>query len=261
MTNLGDRKTFMDIRKFLKPEGLLRPFLEVVLFFRGLMFIGTKIHCPCCGWSFRYFIKSGNSLKRRDCGYCPRCNSKARHRRNFLYLKRRTNLFQDDLRLLHVAPKYSLSRVFSKLKKLDYIAIGLQNDLNITALMDLSKTSFSSNVVDCIVCIHVLEHIETDRLAIGELYRVLKPGGWAVVSVPIRLDQITYEDPTITSRADRKREFNEKDHVRIYGYDFEDRLKDAGFEVEKNLGTSLDPNDMRKYGLMDDETIFHLTKP
>jgi hypothetical protein len=41
----------------------------------------------------------------------------------------------------------------------------------------------------------------------------------------------TYEDPSITSAEDRKREFWQEDHVRLYGTDFPDRLRGAGFEV------------------------------
>jgi ubiquinone/menaquinone biosynthesis C-methylase UbiE len=38
--------------------------------------------------------------------------------------------------------------------------------------------------VDCVTALDVLEHVEDDRLAVGEFARVLKPGGVAVVTVP-----------------------------------------------------------------------------
>ncbi|GHB92982.1 methyltransferase domain-containing protein [Cerasicoccus arenae] len=37
---------------------------------------------------------------------------------------------------------------------------------------------------DCIICIAVLEHVENPEEVVPEFYRVLKPGGIAVVSVP-----------------------------------------------------------------------------
>lgn len=251
----------MKLRKQLARNEFARLAFEALLFFRGLLFIGNKVHCPCCGWSFRYFIKSGFSLKKRDRGYCPRCNAKARHRRNYLFLKEKTNLFQIDQRLLHVAPKYCLSRKFSRLANVDYIGIALENDFYINALMDVTNISSSPDSIDGIVCIHVLEHVVEDRKAIRELFRVLKPGGWASISVPIRFDQLTYEDPTVVTAEDREREFGEKDHVRIYGNDLTDRLQDAGFQVELHLAEDINPKVMEEFGLLNDENIFLVTKP
>jgi len=250
----------MDIRKYLKQKKVAQPLFEVLLLLRGLFFYGNRHQCPCCGWHNRTFIKSGFSLKRRDNGYCPRCNSKARHRRNFLFLESKTDIFNTDLRLLHVAPKYCLSRAFVKRKNFEYLAIDLQKSYNIGSLMDLSFSAILSNSMDVIVCIHVLEHIENDRQAIREIHRILKPGGWAIISVPIRLTEPTYEDPAIVSEIDRMREFGEKSHVRIYGGDFINRLMDGGFEVTLDRGDQLNPHQMEKYGLMDDENIFLVTK-
>lgn len=38
--------------------------------------------------------------------------------------------------------------------------------------------------VDAVTALDVLEHIESDRMAVGEMARVLRPGGVAVVTVP-----------------------------------------------------------------------------
>ncbi len=126
--------------------------------------------------------------------------------------------------------------------------------------MDLPAAPLPSSVFDAVLCIHVLEHIPEDRAAIHELFRVLKPGGWAGISVPIRLDQETYEDPTITSPEERERAFGETVHVRYYGYDFVDRLQEAGFSVKFYPGKEVDPPSRQKYGLRDDENIFYCTK-
>lgn len=93
-----------------------------------------------------------------------------------------------------------------------------------------------------------------------ELYRILKPGGWAGVSTPIRLDQKTYEDPTVTSPEERERLFGETVHVRFYGYDLVDRLEEAGFKVRMDPGKDVDPRAREKYGLRTDENIFYCTK-
>jgi SAM-dependent methyltransferase len=239
---------------------ILRRGIEALLLLRALFFVGTRYTCPCCGWRLRAFTHGGTSLSVRHLGYCPRCNSKARHRRNWLFLEQRTNLFSDKLRLLHVAPKYSLSRRFVAMPNLDYVGVDRYDRPNISVRLDLAATSFRPNTFDAIVCIHVLEHVKEDGRAMRELYRVLKPGGWAVISVPIRLDQRTFEDPTVTTREERKRVFGEVDHVRVYGVDLADRLAECGFQVQLDLGTNIDEQTRKKYGLRDDEHIFYCTK-
>jgi predicted SAM-dependent methyltransferase len=245
-------------------QSIKKPFinysLETFLTLRALLFVGNKYTCPCCGWKLRAFTHGGNSLKIRPLGYCPRCNSKARHRRWWLFLQQKTNLFTDHLRLLHASPNYCLSRRFKTLPNIDYVGIDHKNHRNISVKMALPTTPFISETFDAILCIHVLEHFQEDRKAIHELYRVLKPGGWAGISVPIRLDQKTFEDPTITSPEERERHFGETVHVRYYGYDLVDRLEEAGFKVKMYPGKEVDQQSKLNYGLREDENIFYCTK-
>src|SRR5262249_12426105 len=77
---------------------------------------------------------------------------------------------------------------------------------------------------------HVLEHVPDDRRAMREFYRVLKPGGWAILLVPITVER-TFEDPAVVDPAERLRLFGQEDHVRRYGPDYGDRLSEAGFAV------------------------------
>ncbi len=63
-----------------------------------------------------------------------------------------------------------------------------------------------------------------------EFYRVLKNDGWALLTVPITAE-VTFEDPSITDPGERLRLFGQDDHVRRYGKDFIDRLREAGFHV------------------------------
>ncbi len=101
---------------------------------------------------------------------------------------------------------------------------------------------------------------KTDRLW-RELFRVLKPDGWALISVPIRLDQKTFEDPTIVTPEERTLAFGEDQHVRFYGYDLTERLEACGFRVRLDLGEDVDQQTAEKYGLLDNENIFHCSKP
>jgi SAM-dependent methyltransferase len=246
------------IQSIKKP--VINQFTETFLALRALFFVGNKYVCPCCGWKLRAFTHGGTSLRVRPLGYCPRCNSKARHRRWWLFLQQKTNLFIDHIHLFHASPNYCLSRRFSTLPNIDYVGVDHNNHRNICIKMYLPATPILSETFDAIICMHVLEHIQEDRKAIHELYRILKPGGWAGISVPIRLDQKTYEDPTITSPKERERAFGETVHVRYYGYDLVDRLEEAGFRVKMDPGKEVDQLSRQKYGLRDDENIFYCTK-
>jgi hypothetical protein len=64
----------------------------------------------------------------------------------------------------------------------------------------------------------------------AELHRVLRRGGWAILDVPIQGAR-TIEDPSVVDPAERRRRFGQEDHVRRYGADYRDRLREAGFAV------------------------------
>ncbi|MEA2308499.1 MAG: hypothetical protein QOI65_785, partial [Thermoleophilaceae bacterium] len=100
------------------------------------------------------------------------------------------------------------------------------------AALDLTALSFADGSFDMVLCSLVLEHVADDGRAIKELRRVLRSAGMAVLQQPVddRLER-TREDPGAPP-AERLRQFGQEDHVRIYGRDFVERLRAAGFEVE-----------------------------
>jgi SAM-dependent methyltransferase len=238
------------------PAWLEEPFLVS----RGVLFIGTRYTCPCCGWRVRGFAHGPRSFRARSLSYCPRCNAKARHRRQWLYLQQRTNLFSDRLRVLDVSPNFGMARRLFKLPNLDYVRADLYPAHNLDIRMDLAVAPLRSDSFDAVICTHVLEHVQEDRKAIREIWRVLRPGGWAIISVPIRLEERTFEDPTITTPSARQRAFGEAAHVRLYGYDLGERLEQGGFQVQLDLGNQVERQTRDRYGLRDDEHLFHCTK-
>ena len=95
------------------------------------------------------------------------------------------------------------------------------------------------------------------------MHRILRPGGWAVVIVPVAdaLD-LTYEDDSVRSRWARHLHYGQHDHVRVYGRDFAGRLREAGFVVqERRYASELPPADAQRHGLRADDVIHLCLKP
>ena len=86
---------------------------------------------------------------------------------------------------------------------------------------------------DVLFCSHVLEHVRDDRKAMSEMFRVLKPGGWAVIQVPIATHR-TIEDPSITDPRERERLYCQSDHVRLYGLPGQSSAKGSILGPEEN---------------------------
>ena len=163
---------------------------------------------------------------------CWTCASEERHRTLWLFMgEQRPELLAEASDLLHFAPEPGIE-AHLRPRVPGYVSCDLDPKvgdltLDITAL-DLEDGSF-----DAIICSHVLEHIPNDLQAMRELRRILRPGGWALIVVPLDPGlPATYEDPAITDPQERRRVFWQEDHVRLYGLDIRDRLTDAGFEVE-----------------------------
>ncbi len=111
--------------------------------------------------------------------------------------------------------------------------------------------------IDVIICNHLLEHVEDDGRAMAELYRIMRPGGWGIMLVPEdRSRATTFEDDTITDREERTRLFGQYDHRRVYGRDYDERLKRAGFEVERiPFATQLSDEERRVYSVGSDDLV------
>ena len=234
---------------------------RAVLLARGILFVGSRYKCPCCNWSLRSFVGKSSIAKTTD-GYCPRCNSKARHRRDWMYLAPRLATAADGLRVLDIAPWWSFGRNLSRMKRVRYFGLDLDPKAPfVNVAGDLADMPLASSAFDAVICIHVLEHVDDDRQAMEEICRVLKPGGWALVTVPVLADEPTREDPSVTSPEERERLFGEKGHVRYYGMDIKDRLEAAGLTVTLEPAGNIEPSIVQKYGLRLDENIFFCEKP
>jgi SAM-dependent methyltransferase len=188
--------------------------------------LGDQRECTLCGWRGRRFEVTGEGAKRRPDALCPNCGSVERHRLAHALLRNRLSPGQ---RTLHVAPEPSVTAWLNRISD-SYVSIDLDAARAMRA-MDLTALDIPDSSVSLVYCSHVLEHIPDDRDAMAEMVRVLEPGGWAIVQVPIRGDH-TDEDPSVTDPEERLHRFHQRDHVRVYGLDIIDRLTGAGFAVE-----------------------------
>lgn len=221
---------------------------------------GDKVECPICDGHFRSFLPYG-TVKRRDNVLCPKCLSLERHRLLHLFLQQKTDFYTAKHKLLHIAPEQCFYKRFRKQANLDYLTGDLYSPLA-DVKMDIHEMPFEDARFDIVLCNHVLEHVDDDAQAMREIYRVLKPGGWAVMQVPLDdTREETYEDKSITSPEDREKHFWQKDHVRLFGLDYPKRLEKAGFKVEPvNLWNELGPELRERYRLMEGEIIYWAKK-
>ena len=216
---------------------------------------GKRYTDPIDGKSFKAFLPYGYEHPRENV-LSPSTLSLERHRLLWLYLQNETNFFKENLSVLHFAPEQAFYKRFKKLKNIYYTTTDLNSPLA-DVKADICNLPFPDNSYDVILCNHVLEHIPNDTLAMKELYRVLKPGGWGVFQIPQDLNRSeTFEDNSITDKKERARIFGQYDHVRIYGRDYFDKLRTIGFTVnEVDYTNKLPVKDVETYRLAKGEII------
>ena len=206
------------------PDSIKKPLRSI----KNVANYGNARYCPVCGRSSRRFRQFG--IVPRDDAQCIRCGALERHRLSWLYLSKRTNLFDGKpKKVLHVAPEACFEPRLRQQFGNNYFTTDLYAT-NVTLQMDIGNIAFADHSFDVIYCSHVLEHIQDDQKVMREFFRLLKSDGWAILLVPINVEQ-TFEDATVTEPEERLKLFGQKDHVRNYGPDYAERLMSAGFSV------------------------------
>jgi len=211
------------------PRPFLIKFSYIFSRIISVFYLGNNVECPVCKGHFRKFLPYGN--QGIDNRLCPKCLSLERHRLIWLFLNQKTEFFKAPLKVLHIAPEQPFLERFKSLKNLKYTTADLLSPIA-DVKMDIREMPFDDNSYDALICNHVLEHIDDELKATKEIYRVLKPGGWAILQVPLdtALDE-TFEDYSITSPKEREKHFGQYDHVRLYGKDYAQRLEKSGLKV------------------------------
>jgi len=183
---------------------------------------------------------------------CPECGAADRERLSALYI--------DEVvqapgfvrgKLLHFAPEAPLTAKLRRLQAFDVRTAdmsmaGVDDRVDITAMRCYADRSF-----DAFICSHVLEHVSDDAAALRELHRILKPGGWGILMVPLMTHfEESIEDPRATTESGRWRLFGQGDHVRLYAKaDFLRRLARAGFGVRQLDAGHFGPETFARCGI------------
>ena len=84
----------------------------------------------------------------------------------------------------------------------------------------------------------------------------MKDNGKIIISFPICTDIKTFEDDSITTPEGRLKAFGQTDHVRLYGFDFRERLENFGLDVKTfSLYEEFTEQEIKKFGFIKDDVI------
>ncbi len=213
---------------------------------------GNNVECPICEHTYSKFL----NFRHRTNALCPNCRSLERHRLIHLHLRDKTDFFTKPKRILHFAPEKCWHAQFKenplfKYETADYMVSFMDNiGARPDHVMSIDDIKFPDNSFDVIIAIGILLLVPDDHKAIRELYRVLKPGGYAVLEDPIRYERPDTEEfdlSTPEAKAESLRKFGHLQY-RHYGMDdYRKRVESHGFRLEVDYhGKSLDAS---RYGV------------
>ncbi|WP_165837218.1 methyltransferase domain-containing protein [Phenylobacterium hankyongense] len=201
--------------------------------------------CTCCGYVGRFGMYG--HPPRYD-ARCPECGSLERQRLIVLAMERARLLRADD-RVLYFTPERPLA---------NYLRARV-GPFEPAGLRDSEQLEAQDGAFNVVVASNILEHADDDRRALAELKRVLSPGGRLIITVPLVQGwESTYENPSVRTEEERAHHFGERNHLRFYGRDVGDRIRDAGFTVDEHIATG---EESVRYGLIRGDHVFIARKP
>jgi SAM-dependent methyltransferase len=216
----------------------------------------TRAHCNVC--DTKDVIFCSNAWVRA--GVCSKCRSESRHRILAAALQYHDELNYYNLlykkKVIHISPEPALQRYISA-ATLHYVAGDITPSRKGEKRIDLSKMpQFADGSCDTIIAIDVFEHIADDRAAFRECRRVLKDGGYLIISIPMPDHFSKTDDQSLASDADRTKFYGQYNHVRIYGQDIGERIKQSGYSAVTIDAESFN-SDLRKKHNLAPEGVLH----
>lgn len=254
--------------------------------------------CIVCGKVTRFFYSDASSW--RESLYCEHCRVTSRYRSIARGVLRAIGeltgkevlslaaLPHSDTKGLHVydtqPPFYWARCAYSLpdlLKATGWIAVELSRfkpDQPLGIVLEegvtnqnLERLTFADETMDLVITSDVMEHVRLDDRAHCEIYRVLKPGGVYVFTVP---HNRAYDRALVRVQVNNPDDATEDIHLlepeyhgdtnsegesgvlsyRVYGRDLETYLADLGFEVEYIGG------DIANLGILNAE-LYYCRKP
>jgi SAM-dependent methyltransferase len=162
---------------------------------------------------------------------CPCCGASDRERHLLAYLRGGGWLAMMQGRaILHFAPEQRLTPFIEASRPGRYVLADLFPGNERVQRVDMLAIPFPDASFDFAIANHVLEHVSDDLAALGQLHRVLRPGGLAILQTPYsEVLERTICDPGVTSAEARLQLYGQADHLRLYGRDIFERLRASGF--------------------------------
>ena len=219
--------------------------------------MGNEVECPICKQTYKDFMP----FRYRKSAYCPTCKSLERHRYIYLTLRDKLHFYEPPRKkVLHFAPDICLLDSMQKNPNIEYVTADYMTSFtdSITVkpdyVMSIDDIKFEDNSFDVIIAIGILVMVPNDMKAMSEVYRVLKPNGYAIFHDPINLSQPRSIADTELSNEEKKNLYHGHDQRWYYGADYADRLRKQGFEVEDD--TYAKQIDVKRYGISSNEKIY-----
>lgn len=191
----------------------------------------------------------------RESYSCPVCGGVDRERWQLWVLSRETGIFREKCRVLHFAPEPHISEFIAANSYCEYYTgdIVPGRAMHQTDILDIQ---YKDETFDYVIMNHVLEHIEDIEQGMSEVKRVLKTEGKLIISFPICTDMDTLKLPRSLTPEERLKYYGQEDHVRLFGRDYLQRIRDFGLDVEVfTTSEQLATDEVRRFGFIEDDVL------
>lgn len=236
-------------RRIMKLESMIEVLYDEL--------VDNKLFCPVCKNDIRVFLPTdGGGEQIRRNAICPVCKCGERDRMIYTIWEQRKIFSDRNIKFLHIAPEKQFVDKFKKMENIDYYPCDINVDVyGVEHQVDVTNIQFQDKMFDIIMCSNVIEHVQEDKLAMKELYRVLKDDGIAFIDVPVFYDlQRTLENVDgVTTPELQKKIYGWRGHVRKYGRDYKERLEEVGFKVEEITTNDIEKSYAKKIGILGNE--------